>query len=583
MATSNNFSTNNQYIKYRIIVTENSTSIANNTSNVTVKVQVWRTNTGYETYGSGTCYVNVDGTQYSQAITTSQVFSYNSFTEVFSKTLDITHNTDGNKTIYVSSYINHSRFNSNSQGFYVNLTSIPRGAIITGGMNFTDTINPTITYSNPAGSQVSSLQACISLTTYTDDIPYRDIPINGTSYTFFFTQAEINTLLNATTGKSRTVYYYIKTVLNGNILYSSKAVTFSVANANPTIGSITYQDTNTTITSITGNNQWIVRNKSNLQITLNNLTAIKGATLSSATVNINGNIQSFSGISGTSITSVSLNVGMLNISSNITATITLTDSRGFISSYTKEITVLNYESPYSTITLARLNNFYTQCNLEVDCTYSNLNNKNSITIQWQSKKVSDSSYSALQTIQNNTQTPIQLDNQYQWNVRIVTTDSLGTSVSYVLFVDKGIPIIFFDKDKNSVGINCFPANDESLEVGGMVVNGVVLAENTLDTARVTLIDDVSNYKFIDIQFRDSRNTYKTIRVYEPNGKNAILSINYPYDLYNGVYSMYMRNCIVSISGKQITPINYSNIVIRDGQTPIITNNNFCFITKVIGY
>ena len=62
MATSSNFSTSNQYIKYRIIVTENSYSVANNTSNVTVKVQAWRTNQGYETYGTGTCYVNIDGT-----------------------------------------------------------------------------------------------------------------------------------------------------------------------------------------------------------------------------------------------------------------------------------------------------------------------------------------------------------------------------------------------------------------------------------------------------------------------------------------------------------------------------------------
>jgi len=579
MATSSNFSTTNQYIKYRIIVTENSTSVANNTSNVTVKVQCWRTNTGYETYGTGTCYVTIDGTQYTQAITTSQKFTYNSYTEIFSKTLNITHNSNGSKTLYVSSYISHSRFDSNTQGFNVNLTNIPRGAIITNAPNFTDTGNPTITYSNSAGNQVTSLQACISLTGSNDDIPYRDISKTGTTYTFNLTTAERNTLLNATSGKTRTVYFYIKTILAGNTIYTNKAVTFSVINANPTIGSITYQDTNSTITSITENNQWIVRNKSTLQITLNNLQALKGATLSSAVVNINGNPQSFSGISGTSISSVSLNYGVLNISSNINATITLTDSRGFVSTYTKEIIVLDYQDPYSTITLARLNNFYTQCNLEVDCTYSSLNNKNSITIQWQAKKVSDSSYGSLTTIQNNTPTTINLDNSYQWNVRIVTTDSLGTSVSYVLFVDKGIPLIFFDKDKNSVGINCFPVNDESLEVGGMVVNGVILAENTQDTARVSLIDDVSNYKFIDIQYRDNDNTVNSVRVYDPNGKTAYLMISYPYQ--NGV--TYIKSCLVQISGKQITPVNYSSMTIRSGQSPTIANANYCYITKVVGY
>lgn len=579
MATSSNFSTSNKYIKYRIIVTENSTNVANNTSNITVKVQVWRTNTGYETYGSGTCYLTIDGTQYSQAITTSQVFTYNSYTEVFNKTLNIAHNSNGSKTIYVSSYINHSRFDSNTQGFNVNLTNIPRGATITNAPNFTDIDNPKITYSNSAGNQVTSLQACISLNGTTDNIAYRNIPITGTSYTFNLTQAERNVLLNATSGKNRTVYFYIKTILAGNTIYNNKAVTFSVVNANPTISNITYQDTNSTITSITGNNQWIVRNKSNLQVSLNTLMAYKSATLSSAVININGNNYSFSGVTGSSQTSVSLNIGTINVSSNINATITLTDSRGFTSSYTKEIIVLDYQDPYSTITLARLNNFYTQCNLEVDCTYSSLNNTNSITIQWQSKKVSDSSYGALTTIQNNTSTTISLDNAYQWNVRVVTTDSLGTSVSYVLFVDKGIPLFFVDKDKNSIGINCFPVNDESLEVNGYIVGGVVLAENSQSTANVKLIDDASNYKYLEIYYCDNDNTYNCVKVYEPNGKNVLLSIQYPYQ--NGV--TYIKSCVISISGKQITPINYSSMTIRSGQSPTIANSNYCYIRKVIGY
>lgn len=579
MATSNNFSTTNQYIKYRIIVTENSTNVANNTSNVTVKVQCWRTNQGYETYGTGTCYVTIDGKNYSQAITTSQKFTYNSYTEIFSKKLDITHNQNGSKTIYVSSYISHSRFDSNTQGFNVNLTNIPRGAIITNAPNFTDADNPTITYSNNAGNQVSSLQACISLTGSKDDIPYRNIPMTGTSYTFNLTSAEKNILYNATSGNSRTVYFYIKTVINGNTIYSNKAVTFSIVNANPTIESIEYKDTNSSITSITGNNQWIVRNKSTLQITLNNINAIKGATLESAVVNINGNSQSFSGITGTSLESVSLDYGILNISSNINATIILTDSRNNKSTYTLEIIVLNYENPYSTITLARLNNFYTQCNLEVDCTYSSLNNTNSITIQWQSKKVSDSNYGALTTIQNNTATTINLDNQYQWNVRIVTTDSLGTSESYVLFVDKGIPIVFFDKDKNSVGINCFPVNDESLEVNGVVLSGVVLCENTQQTASVSLTDSASNYQYLEIYYKDNDNVYNSVKVYEPNGKTVFLSIQYPYQ--NGV--TYIKSCQVQISGKQITPVSYSSMTIRSGQAPTIANSNYCYITKVIGY
>lgn len=597
MATSNNFSTTNKYIVYRIIVTENSTNIANNTSNVTVKVQCWRTNTGYETYGSGTCYVTIDGNKYSQAITTSQKFTYNSYTEIFSKTLNITHNANGSKTIYVSSYIDHSRFDSNAQGFNVNLTNIPRYATITNAPNFNDKQNPTITYSNTAGNQVSSLQACISLTGSTDNISYRDIPITGSSYTFNLTEEERNILRNATSGKSRTVYFYIKTIINGNTFYSNKAVTFSIVNANPTIGSITYQDRNSSVTSITGNDQWIVRNKSTLRITLNDVKALKGATLLSATVNINGEVLSFSGISGSSLNSVSLNCGSINVSSDITATITLTDSRGFSSTYTKEITVLNYESPNSTITLARKNNFYTETDLTVNCSYSSLNGTNAITIQYQTKKVSDANYGALTTISNNVETTIQLDNAFQWNVRVVTTDSLGTSVSYVLFVDKGIPLIFFDKVKNSVGINCFPSTDTMLNnislqidgdlkvsgyvmANGIILDGVVLYNNSSSqTANVTLSKNANKFGFIEIFYKDNDGVYNSVKVPEPNGKTVFLSIQYPYQ--NGV--TYIKSCQVQISGTSITPTNYSSMTIRSGQSPIIANDNYIYITEVIGY
>ena len=63
--------TSNKYIKYRIEVTVNSQSIENNTSNITVKVWFFRTNQGYTTFGSGTCYCGINGTSYSQAITSS--------------------------------------------------------------------------------------------------------------------------------------------------------------------------------------------------------------------------------------------------------------------------------------------------------------------------------------------------------------------------------------------------------------------------------------------------------------------------------------------------------------------------------
>jgi predicted RNase H-related nuclease YkuK (DUF458 family) len=52
MATSSAMSTTNDKIQYKVTITQNSQSVANNTSNVTVSVRVYRTNTGYTTYGT---------------------------------------------------------------------------------------------------------------------------------------------------------------------------------------------------------------------------------------------------------------------------------------------------------------------------------------------------------------------------------------------------------------------------------------------------------------------------------------------------------------------------------------------------
>lgn len=578
MATSSNFNTSNTYIKYRIIVTENSYSVANNTSNVTVKVQVWRTNQGYETYGTGTCYVNIDGTTYSQSISNNQKFTYNSYTQVFSKSVTVNHNDDGSKELYVSSYISHSRFTSTSQGFTVNLTNIPRSATITNAPNFNDTQNPTITYSNSAGNSVSSLQACISLTGSNDDITYRDIPINGTSYTFNLTTAERNVLRQATTtSNTRTVYFYIKTVINGSTFYTNKAVTLTIVNANPTF-SVAYLDTNSTTTTITNNNQQIIQNNSTLQINITNATALKYATLTSASINVNGVITTQS-LSSSSLT---FNVGTINVSQNLTVPVTVTDSRGNKTTINLTIQILAWSLPTAIITMARESNFYTSTNLNVNANYSSLDSKNTITIQYQIKKTTDSTYGSLTTIQDDVETQFNADNHYSWNVKVILTDKLG-STTYNLFLYKGIPLMFWDRYLSSIGINCFPSNQYSLALNGVdileAIQGISLYSNTSGSAgTIALSDNASNYDKFYIEFIDNDGTVGSKEITSPNGKNVYLSITYPGSV------SYKKDVIVSISGTSITPQTYSTITFRSGQSPTINSStNYIYITKVIGF
>lgn len=466
MAVSNNLSTSNQYIKYRIIVEETATSIPLNRSTVTVTVQAWRTNTGYTTTGTGTCYVNVNGTNYSQSISSSQAITYNSYTTVFNAHgIDITHNADGTKTIYVSAYINHSRFSSSSQGFNVDLTTIPRQATITSAPDFNDIDNPTIQYSNPAGTVVTSLQACISLDGSQADIAYRDISMTGTSYTFELTEAERN-ILRAATPNSNTlsVKFIVKTILSGNTYYSNLTKTMTIVNANPTITGAAYADTNSATTTITGNNQKIIQGQSTVAFSISSLAALKYATLAQVVISVNA-YTIYDTISGSTLSNYSLNFGTINSSSNLNATIKVVDSRGNSTTVTLPITMLAWSLPTAIITCARLNNFYTETTLNVDALYSALDGNNTITIQYQYKQATSSSWSALQSLQDNVPATVQLDNNYQWNVRVIVTDRIG-STTYNLTVERGIPIIFFDRLRRSVGVNGFPNNDDSFEVGG---------------------------------------------------------------------------------------------------------------------
>lgn len=126
MAVSGNLSTSNSRVKYNITVTESNINTSANTSDITVQVKFWRTNTGYETYGTGTVYVTVDGTQYTQAVTSSQKIT-NSGIVLFKKTVTITHNSNGAKTVNVKARISlGSVLSSDYQGFDVALTTIER-------------------------------------------------------------------------------------------------------------------------------------------------------------------------------------------------------------------------------------------------------------------------------------------------------------------------------------------------------------------------------------------------------------------------------------------------------------------------
>lgn len=555
MATSPYFTTSNPYILYDIHVDEIATDINSNSSTVRVWVIAWRTNTGYQTAGSGYCIVNINGEEYYDDITPYQVIDYESDTLMFDRTVTIPHDADGKKTIYVSAYFDHTRFSSNSQGFNVVLSDIPRQANLISAPDFNDLQSPTINYSNPAGNAVTSLQACISLSGSNADIAYRDIPKTATSYTFNLTQAEKNTLLaSIPNANSRSVVFIVKTVIGGVTYYSTLTRTFSVVNANPTISGPSYYDTNSSTIAITNNNQKIIQKASNVSFKANTISALKYATLSGVRVTCNGITKSAS-LSGSTANNTVIAFGAIDSTSNLSASIVVTDSRGNTASATLNITMLEWSLPTANISLIRKSNYYSESYLTVNANISSLDGNNSVTIKYQYKEKSAGSYGSLVTINNGQTYTLTLDNEKSYDFKIYVTDRVGETI-YNKVLQIGIPIFYVDRLKRSVGIGTIPS-----EYNMLSADRRIQLKNTMQEPLLDLWTTVESYT----------NRSAFLRIYNTSGQQ-IIDLN-GYDggtlrlkSYDNIEKVYL-NAPTSSSGGELILRN------NDAKTSIYAYSN----------
>ncbi len=259
------------------------------------------------------------------------------------------------------------------------------------------------------------------------------------------------------------------TTYNGSTVIGTKTCAYNakVVNANPTFNAA-YLDSNNATVAVTENNQVIVRDKSTLRVNVTSAAAQKSATLKTAKCVILGQTVS-ANISGSSAI---LNIGTINTSQDTTAAVTVTDSRGNSTTKNLTITVADWQAPSAIITLQRHNNYYSETDINVDADYSSVDGKNAVTIQVRTQQQGSSSWSAYQTLEDNVTSVLDLDNEYAWNIQVLLTDSLGGSTTYSTTLSRGMPIVYFDRIKSSTGFNCFPQNDQSVEIDGdLLVNG----------------------------------------------------------------------------------------------------------------
>ena len=318
----------------------------------------------------------------------------------------------------------------------------------------------TVDIFNPMGYEITVDMLDVNNTTV------RSYEVSGTTITGF-DDTTVQNYLYMSIPNSKTGTYKIKVTYDNNVsTRTGGTYTVNPDECAPRLGTISYQDVNPISLAITQNDQQIVQEYSTVRYTVANFYARKHATISSCSVSVNGQSYNLT-ISGDSASGGN---AAINSGNNVVASFTLTDSRGVISRAYKTITILGYQSPTATIKLQRQSNFYTATDLTVHARYSSIDGHNVLTITYRAKKQGDSQYTVTGTAQNNVQTTLQLDNQHAWNVEIVLKDSFNTTTTYTGYrVGVGTPLLFVDRKKYSVGLNCFPKGEKTLEINGLQV------------------------------------------------------------------------------------------------------------------
>lgn len=310
-----------------------SQSVANNTSSVTVKVQLVSTGSSYTINSSATKNgsVTINGTKYSFTFTAA--LSGNQTKTLYTKTVTVAHASNGTKTCSFSA----------TCGINVTLSGTYYGNVTASGNGTFDTIARASTISSVTGSVsvngTNEVTVAISRksSSFTHTVVFsfgsysKTTTGVGTSTSYAIPQSWLNAIPNATSGTAKvTVTTYSGSTKIGSAV--SKNFTLTVpASVVPTISGVTIAET---VSGLNAQFGGFVQSKSKAKVTITAAGALSSTIKAYKTV-----------VDGKSYTGSAPTTGTLNTAGSRTVTITVTDSRGRTASATRTITVIAYAAP----------------------------------------------------------------------------------------------------------------------------------------------------------------------------------------------------------------------------------------------
>lgn len=317
----------------KIVWSVGSQSVANNTSNVTVKVQLVSTGSSYtiNSSASKSGSVTINGTKYSFSFTAS--LSGSQTKTLYTKTVTVAHTSDGTRTCSFSATCGINVTLSGT--YYGNVTASGSGVFDTiarassiSGVTSSVSVNGTNTVTVDISRKSSSFTHKVVFTFGSYSKTTEDV---GTSTSYAIPTSWLNAIPNATSGTAKvTVTTYSGSTKIGSA--SSRNFTLTVpASVVPSISAVSIAEA---VSGLAAQFGGYVQNKSKLAVKITAAGALSSTIKAYKTT-----------IQGANFTAASFTSGFLTKSGTSNVAITVTDSRGRTASTTRSITVIAYAAP----------------------------------------------------------------------------------------------------------------------------------------------------------------------------------------------------------------------------------------------
>ena len=251
----------------------------------------------------------------------------------------------------------------------------------------------------------------------------------------------------------------------------------------PNFSNFEYSDINSATVQLTGDNQAMIQNQSIPQIRISAANKATG----NDNIAVTDYAISLAGRSGTvsySDSAVSAELESPNESGTGNLVVSAVDALLASTAVSKPVTIYPWAAPTISASIERINNFESDSIIKASGNYSpilvNGVAKNSLTLQYRSKKSSSSTWgswiSRTVSVSDNTWAAsdftVSLDNSYQWDIQVRIVDAF-TSASVDLNISTGVAIF-------RIGTDGYVYNNENPLMVSHV--GQVIMSTTLDTA-----------------------------------------------------------------------------------------------------